>query len=229
MINKLGFSRITFIMMLGAFTAGTLALTQYAKAERMAHKHAGNGMCKMCDMPKAKCGCGMKKEVPQKKWCDAHGQRDFCHLKKQKAAPSKAAMPEEQGLWLRTRARFRAWGTSVRGWFKRSPKQVQPQLRDVGAQEFDSLVASGKPVVVKFHATWCPTCSTMRPVDLKVAAANPGVTIVQLDFEKNRKLATKHKVLGFPTYVFFKGGERRASHAGKLSEDAFNKKVQSLR
>ena len=226
MINKLGFTRVTFIMMLGVFTAGTFALTEYAKAERVTHKHAGSGMCKTCDMSKAKCGCGMKKEVAQKQWCDAHGERDFCHLKKQKGEPAKACMPEQQGWWARSWAKVKAWGASMRT--RRSPKQVQPQLRDVSGAELDSLIASGKPVVVKFHAVWCPTCSAMKPVDLKVAQANPGVTFVQLDFEKNRHLATKHKVLGFPTYVLFKGGQRRASHAGKLSEDAFNAKVQSL-
>ncbi len=225
MKNTLGFTRITFIMMLGIFATGTFALTQYAQAEQHAYAQT-KGICKMCGMPKDQCTCDMKKQAPQKKWCDAHGQRDLCHLKA--ASQAEATTADRGGLWCRTKAGFSAATAKVRGWFKRKPKNGQGELSDVGGADLQALIATGKPVVAKFHAVWCPACKTMKPIDLKVAASNPGVTLVQVDFEKYGAVAKQYKVMGFPTYVFFKNGKQQAMHAGGMTQEAFSKRVQDL-
>ena len=230
MNNKLGFSRITFIMMLGVFAASTFALTQYAHAERHVHKHASKAMCKVCGMPKAQCTCPAKKAMPQKEWCDGHGARDTCHLKKKEAAPA-AAEPEKQGWWSRTWCRTKALGaaagTRVRGWFKRSPKVSHAELSDVTAAEFDKLVASGKPVVAKFHATWCPACKAMQPIDDQVSKKHPDVTFVQVDTDKFGDLAAKLGVKGIPTYVFYNNKEKQFVESS-MSAEKFSKKVADL-
>ena len=209
MLNKLGFSRITFIMMLGIFTAGTFALTEYAKAERHAHKHAGKAR-------------DVKKEaVSQKKWCDAHNKRDECHLQK-KAAPACAMdEPEKQGWFSRTWCR-------VKGWFKRSPKVTQAALPDVDEARFKELVGTGKPVVVKFHATWCGICHKMQPIDDEVAGEHTDVTFVQVDVDKFKELANKQGASGVPTYVFYNKGGKQSTHGGSMTAKEFSKKVADL-
>ena len=228
MNNSLGFTRITFIMMLGVFAAGTFALTQYAQAERAAHSHVSKGMCKMCGMPKAQCKCPMQKPAPQKKWGDGHGQRDMCHLK----APAPDAVEQngngKQGWWARTKAWGVATGASIKGWFKRSPKQAYAQLRDVTEEEFHALVRAGTPIVVKFHAVWCGVCKSMQPIDAQVQSAHPDVTFVQVDVDKHSDLATKQGAKGVPTYVFYNKGGRQKTQVGSMSADEFKAHVQSV-
>ena len=51
---------------------------------------------------------------------------------------------------------------------------------------FDQLQAQGKPVVVYFHATWCPTCKIQQPIVDKLTAspALRDVTLFEADYDK---------------------------------------------
>ncbi len=82
-------------------------------------------------------------------------------------------------------------------------------VSDVGAQEFDQLVASSEvPVVVDFWAPWCGPCRMVGPVLEKLAADHPDkITVVKVNVDENSELAGRFSVMSIPTVILFKNGQ----------------------
>ncbi|EUC20830.1 thioredoxin family protein [Paraburkholderia hospita] len=86
--------------------------------------------------------------------------------------------------------------------------------------QFDRLNADGKPNIVYFHATWCPTCKVQQPIVDRLAA-NPemkDVTIFVADYDKEVALKRAMKVTQQSTFVVFKGGHEVARSTGQTRE-----------
>ncbi|CDY74622.1 Thioredoxin domain [Caballeronia glathei] len=86
--------------------------------------------------------------------------------------------------------------------------------------QFDSLNANGKPNIVYFHATWCPTCKVQQPIVARLAASPEmkDVTIFVADYDKEVALKRALKVTQQSTFVVFKGGHEVARSTGQTRE-----------
>lgn len=86
--------------------------------------------------------------------------------------------------------------------------------------QFDRLNADGKPNIVYFHATWCPTCKIQQPIVDRLAAQAEmkGVTIFVADYDKEVALKRTLKVTQQSTFVVFKGGREVARATGQTRE-----------
>jgi thiol-disulfide isomerase/thioredoxin len=85
---------------------------------------------------------------------------------------------------------------------------------------FDKALAEGKPVVVDFAASWCPTCKEQKPIVqglLKDAKRKP-LTVFVADFDKEEALKKQLKVTMQSTLVAFKGGKEVARSTGQTDK-----------
>ena len=82
---------------------------------------------------------------------------------------------------------------------------------------FDKAVAASEPVVVQFHASWCPTCRAQAPVVAELAnePAMKSLKIFIADFDTEVALKRSLRVVQQSTFVVFKGGKEVARSTGQ--------------
>jgi thiol-disulfide isomerase/thioredoxin len=87
---------------------------------------------------------------------------------------------------------------------------------------FDKAVAAGDPVVVYFHADWCPTCKQQQPL-VEQVMADPKMKDVRLfvaDFDNEKALKKQLRVSNQSTFVVFKGGKEVTRSTGQTMRPA---------
>ena len=80
---------------------------------------------------------------------------------------------------------------------------------DVSDASFESdVLASNKPVLVDFWATWCGPCKMVAPVLEEIATERAEqLTVAKLDVDANPETARDFQVVSIPTMILFKDGE----------------------
>ncbi|MDR2908501.1 MAG: thioredoxin family protein [Oscillospiraceae bacterium] len=95
-------------------------------------------------------------------------------------------------------------------------------------ENFDAEVLEAEGLVfVDFWSPKCESCMALLP-DVEALAANNGgkAKFCKLDTAGNRRLAIAQKVLGLPTFVFYKDGEKIASFEKDALESGGIEQVQ---
>lgn len=87
---------------------------------------------------------------------------------------------------------------------------------------FDQAQAAGRPVVVYFHADWCPTCRVQKPIVDRLAAQPQlkPVTIFVADYDTETALEKALKVTQQSTFVVFKHGHEVGRSTGQTQAPA---------
>lgn len=71
------------------------------------------------------------------------------------------------------------------------------------------VIASGKPVVIDFWATWCGPCMRLAPVIDELAEKYADqVVIGKYNIEEESDLSTDYRIMSIPTILFFKNSEQ---------------------
>ena len=94
---------------------------------------------------------------------------------------------------------------------------------------FGALIATGKPVVIDFWATWCGPCQKMGPLIEALAEDYDGKAIVgKCNVDEEDELAMQFGVRSIPTVVFLKDGEVRDIQVGLCPKSVLEEKLNKL-
>lgn len=83
-------------------------------------------------------------------------------------------------------------------------------MLDVNKDNFDvEVLQAAQPVLVDFWGEKCEPCKALMP-DVHRLAEQYGdkLKMCKLNTTENRRLAISQKVLGLPTFIIYKGGEK---------------------
>lgn len=101
--------------------------------------------------------------------------------------------------------------------------------QEINSQNFETLLASGKPVVVDFWATWCGPCQMVGPLIEELAQEYDGRVIVgKCDVDQDSDLPAQFNVRNIPTILFFKDGQLAKKLVGAQSKEVLKSAVEEL-
>ncbi|GIO24347.1 thioredoxin family protein [Oceanobacillus sp. J11TS1] len=76
--------------------------------------------------------------------------------------------------------------------------------------EFQEIIQSEKPVIIKFFADWCPDCKRMDMFIGEVMEEFRNYDWYEVNSDEVSGLAEKYEVMGIPSILLFQNGEKIA-------------------
>ena len=85
---------------------------------------------------------------------------------------------------------------------------------NINKENFNSVKASEKTVLLDFYVDWCGPCSMVSPIIEEIARENPQYLIGKINVDQEPELAHTFKVFSIPTLVIMKNGETASRTVG---------------
>ncbi len=91
------------------------------------------------------------------------------------------------------------------------------------------VLQSSGLVMVDFWAVWCGPCRMIAPTVEELAKEYAGkVKVGKLNTDENSEIAGKYKIMGIPTIMFFKDGQKVDQVVGAVPKPQLKSKIESL-
>ena len=101
----------------------------------------------------------------------------------------------------------------------------------VTEENFNEIIASGKPAMIDFGATWCGPCKALAPRIEELEKEYDGrVMIGTADVDECSDLAAKFRIRNVPTVLFFKAGSDLPvdKSVGLVAKETLAEKLNAL-
>ena len=100
---------------------------------------------------------------------------------------------------------------------------------EITTQNYDELVAQGKPIVLDFWATWCVPCKKVALIVEELAAEYEGKAIIgKVNIEEQDELTDKFGIRNIPTILFIKDGNVVDKQVGATTKSVLEDKLKAL-
>ncbi|MCD8914219.1 thioredoxin family protein [Staphylococcus simulans] len=77
-------------------------------------------------------------------------------------------------------------------------------------QDFDNIIQSNEPVIIKFEAGWCPDCRAMDMWIDPIVEKYNDYKWYTVNRDELEDVAQDYEVMGIPSLLVFKDGEKTA-------------------
>jgi thioredoxin 1 len=103
-------------------------------------------------------------------------------------------------------------------------------VTSVNLESWDNeVIKSPNLVMVDFWASWCSPCKMVAPTVEELAKEYAGkAKFVKVNTDENSELASRYKIRGIPTLMFFKNGEVVDQIIGAVPKTHLKTKIDSL-
>jgi thioredoxin 1 len=83
-------------------------------------------------------------------------------------------------------------------------------------------------VIIDFWAAWCGPCRIISPAVEELAKEYTGkIKVMKLNTDDNSEIASKYKIMGIPTIMFFKDGIKLDQIVGVVPKQHLKAKIDS--
>ena len=84
-------------------------------------------------------------------------------------------------------------------------------------------------VMVDFWAVWCGPCRTIAPTVEELAKEYAeNIKVMKLNTDENPEVASRYKIMGIPSIIFFKNGQEADRVVGAVPKPQLKAKIDSL-
>jgi thioredoxin 1 len=84
-------------------------------------------------------------------------------------------------------------------------------------------------VMIDFWAAWCGPCRMISPTVEELAKEYSGkLKVMKLNTDENSDIASRYKIMGIPTIMFFKNGEKLDQIVGVVPKQQLKAKIDSF-
>jgi thioredoxin 1 len=84
-------------------------------------------------------------------------------------------------------------------------------------------------IMVDFWAVWCGPCRMIAPTIEELAKDYAGkIKVGKLNTDENANIASRFKIMGIPTIIFFKDGQKVDQIVGAVPKPQLKSKIDAL-
>ncbi|MBE0425575.1 MAG: thioredoxin [Nitrospirae bacterium] len=103
-------------------------------------------------------------------------------------------------------------------------------ILEATSSNWDSEVIKVKGLVmIDFWAAWCGPCRMISSTVEELAKEYTGkIKVMKLNTDENSEIATRYKIMGIPTVMFFKDGTKLDQIVGVVPKQQLKAKIESF-